>query len=286
MQAGRSMTLTSLPLTPTSQGVIALCYPSAMTIKDDESIELQTPLGAMRTYVFRPVAEGRYPGLVLFSEIFQVTGPIRRAAALLASHGFIVAVPEIFHEFEEPGTVLPYDQAGADRGNADKISKELSSYDDDARVTLNYLKMYPKCTGKLGAMGFCIGGHLAFRAAMNPEVLAATCCYPTDIHKRSLGKGLNDNSLDRIPDIKGELLVAFGRQDPHVPREGRAVIYKALADANTNFSWHEFNGAHAFMRDEGVRYDAAAARIVYGMAVELFKRKLGEGDVTATADRR
>jgi carboxymethylenebutenolidase len=254
-----------------------------MTIKDDESVELQTPLGAMRTHVLRPVAEGRYPGLVLFSEIFQVTGPIRRAAALLAGHGFIVAVPEIFHELEEPGTVLAYDQAGADRGNADKVSKELSSYDDDARVTLSYLKMHPKCTGKLGAMGFCIGGHLAFRAAMNPEVLAATCCYPTDIHKRSLGKGLNDNSLDRIPDIKGELLVVFGRQDPHIPREGRAVIYNALADANTSFSWHEFNGAHAFMRDEGARYDAAAARIVYGMALELFKRKLGEGDVAATA---
>jgi carboxymethylenebutenolidase len=254
-----------------------------MTIKDDESIDLQTPVGAMRTYIFRPVADGRYPGLVLFSEIFQVTGPIRRTAALLAGHGFLVAVPEIFHELEQLGTVLPYDQAGADRGNADKISKELSSYDADASTALSYLKTHPKCSGKLGAMGFCIGGHLAFRAAMNPEVLAATCCYATDIHKRSLGKGLNDNSLSRIPEIKGELLMVFGRQDPHVPREGRAVIYNALADANTNFSWHEFNGAHAFMRDEGARYDAAAARIVYGMALELFKRKLGEGDVTVTA---
>jgi len=254
-----------------------------MTIKDDESADLQTPVGTMRTHIFRPGADGRYPGLILFSEIFQVTGPIRRTAALLAGHGFLVAVPEIFHELEHPGTVLPYDQGGADRGNADKIGKELSSYDDDARTVLSYLKTHPKCSGKLGAMGFCIGGHLAFRAAMNPEVLAATCCYPTDIHKRSLGKGLNDDSLDRIPEIKGELLMVFGRQDPHVPREGRAVIYNGLADANTNFSWHEFNGAHAFMRDEGARYDAAAARIVYGMALELFKRKLGEGGVTATA---
>ena len=253
-----------------------------MTIKDDESADLPTPVGTMRTHIFLPVAGGRYPGLVLFSEIFQVTGPIRRTAALLAGHGYLVAVPEIFHELEQPGTVLPYDQAGADRGNVDKISKELSSYDDDARTVLNYLKTHPKCSGKLGAMGFCIGGHLAFRAAMNPEVLAATCCYPTDIHKRGLGKGLNDDSLDRIPEIKGELLMVFGRQDPHVPREGRAVIYNGLADAETNFSWHEFNGAHAFMRDEGARYDAAAARIVYGMALELFKRKLGEGDITAT----
>jgi carboxymethylenebutenolidase len=254
-----------------------------MTIKDDETIDLETPAGLMRTYILRPIAEGRYPGLVLFSEIFQVTGPIRRTASMLAGHGFVVAVPEIFHELEQPGTVLPYDQAGADRGNADKITKELSSYDNDARAVLTYLKTHPKCSGKLGVMGFCIGGHLAFRAAMNPEVLAATCCYPTDIHKRSLGKGLNDNSLDRITEIKGELMVVFGRQDPHIPREGRAVIYNALADAERIFSWHEFNGAHAFMRDEGARYDAAAARIVYGMALELFKRNLGEGNVLAAA---
>ena len=255
-----------------------------MTIKDDEMIDLETPTGPMRTYVLRPVAEGRYPGLVLFSEIFQVTGPIRRTASMMAGHGFVVAVPEIFHELEQPGTVLPYDQAGADRGNADKITKELSSYDHDARAALGYLKTHPQCTGKLGVMGFCIGGHLAFRAAMNPEVLAATCCYPTDIHKRSLGKGLHDNSLDRISEIQGELLLVFGRQDPHVPREGRAIIYNALADANRIFSWHEFNGAHAFMRDEGARYDAAAARTVYGMAVELFKRNLGEGNVLAAAE--
>ena len=71
-----------------------------MTIKDDETIDIETPTGPMRTYILRPVAEGRYPGLVLFSEIFQVTGPIRRTAAMLAGHGFVVAVPEIFHELE------------------------------------------------------------------------------------------------------------------------------------------------------------------------------------------
>ena len=251
-----------------------------MIITDNEFIDIPTPAGPMRTYVLYPVAEGRYPGIVLFSEIFQVTGPIRRSAALLAGHGFVVVVPEIFHELEEPGTVLPYDQAGADRGNADKINKELSSYDTDAKAALSYLKSHPKCTGKIGSMGFCIGGHLAFRSATNPEVLAATCCYPTDIHKRSLGKGLNDNTLDRIPEISGELLVVFGRQDPHVPREGRATIYNALADAGTNFSWHEFNGAHAFMRDEGARYDPAAARTVYAMALDLFRRKLSEGDLS------
>ena len=98
-------------------------------------------------------------------------------------------MPEIFHELEAPGTVLAYDQAGADRGNQDKVSKPVAAYDADARAVLVYLKSHPASTGKLGAMGICIGGHLAFRAAMNPEVLAGACFYATDIHKRSLGQG-------------------------------------------------------------------------------------------------
>ena len=247
-----------------------------MTITDLESADLTTPTGPMRTYLFRPVAEGRYPGLVLYSEIFQVTGPIRRMAAMLASHGFVVAVPEIFHEMEPAGTVLAYDEAGAARGNRHKITKTLLSYDSDARAALNYLASSPHCTGKLGVMGICIGGHLAFRAAMQPDVLGAACFYATDIHTRSLGQGLHDDSLDRIGEITGELLMVWGRQDPHIPHEGRALIYHALSDAGAQFQWHEFNAAHAFMRDEGSRYDPAAARICYNMALELFHRRLVE----------
>ena len=144
-----------------------------MTITESESTDLPTPTGPMRTYLVRPNVEGRYPGVVLYSEIFQVTGPIRRTAVMLASHGFVVAVPEIFHELEPAGTVLAYDEAGAARGNQHKITKTLSGYDGDARAVLDYLASSPHCTGKLGVMGICIGGHLAFRAAMQPDVLAA-----------------------------------------------------------------------------------------------------------------
>ena len=262
-----------------------------MIIKEASS-DLHTSNGPMRTCVFYPAAPGKYPGVVLFSEIFQVTGPIRRTAALLAGHGFVVAVPEIFHELEEIGRVLPYDQAGADRGNKDKTTKKLESYDEDSRVLLEYLKERADCSGKLGCVGICIGGHLSFRCAMNPQVRAAVCFYATDIHKRGLGLGTNDNSLDRIPEIKGELLMFWGKQDPHIPPEGRALIYQKLSAAGTVFSWHEFNGQHAFLRDEGPRYDAALAMNCYRMALDLFYRKLGEGDLNveqidpATAEGR
>jgi len=75
----------------------------------------------------------------------------------------------------------------------------------------------------------------------------------------------------------------WDRQDPHIPPEGRALIYNALSDAGAHFQWHEFNAAHAVLRDEGPRYDPAAARICYDMALELFTRKLGEGDQRAAA---
>jgi carboxymethylenebutenolidase len=250
-----------------------------MIIRDDEFADVPTSTGPMRTYIFRPVAPGKYPGVVFYSEIFQVTGPIRRTAAMLAGHGFVVAVPEIYHELEPAGTVLAYDQSGADRGNADKIKKEISSYDADSRAALDYLKTLPSCTGRLGAMGICLGGHLAFRAAMNPDVLATACFYATDIHKKSLGKGMNDNSLERAGSIKGELLHIWGRQDPHIPLEGRNLIKARLEEVGVRFTWHEFNGAHAFMRDEGPRYDPALSRLSWDLVLELFHRRLGLGDL-------
>ena len=70
----------------------------------------------------------------------------------------------------------------------------------------------------------------------------------------------------------------FGRQDPHIPVEGRRAIYQALSDAQRHFEWHEFNAAHAFLRDEGNRYNPSLALISYQLCVELFRRTLGDGD--------
>lgn len=245
-----------------------------MVIKDTEFADIPTPTGPMRTYIFRPVAPGKYPGVVFYSEIFQKTTPIHRAAAMLAGHGYVVVVPEVYHELEPAGTVLAYDGPGADRGNADKFGKEVSSYDGDARAALDYLKTLDYCSGRLGVMGICLGGHLAFRAAMNPDVQATACFYATDIHSGTLGKGQSDDSLKRAGDIKGELLHIWGRQDPHVPLDGRNLIKARLEEVGADFTWHEFNAAHAFMRDEGNRYDPALAHICWGLVFELFHRRL------------
>ena len=102
---------------------------------------------------------------------------------------------------------------------------------------LRWIFLSPHRTAQVSwvSWGCALGGHLAFRAAMQTDVLASTCFYATDIHKRSLSEGMRDNSLDRIREITGELLMIWGRQDPHIPREGRALIYNALSDTGTHF---------------------------------------------------
>ncbi len=171
-----------------------------MIIKE-EFADIATPTGPMRLHLFRPAAAGRYPGILLYSEIYQITGPIRRMAAFLAGQGYVVGAPEVYHEYEPLGTVLAYDVPGTDRGNELKFTKETSAFDSDARAGLDYLAGHARCTGRLGVMGICLGGHLAFRAALNPDVLAAACFYATDIDTGTLGKG--DDSQRRIADRLG-----------------------------------------------------------------------------------
>lgn len=249
-----------------------------MTITD-ETVDLPTLTGLMRTHIVRPAAAGRYPAILFYSEIFQVTAPIRRTAAMLAGHGYVVAMPEVYHEYEAAGVALAYDQAGSDRGNTLKTTKSVAAYDSDARALIDYLPTRADCTGTLGAMGICMGGHLALRAGFNPEIRGTVCFYATDVHTGTLGAGKQDDSLERMAEIKGELFMAWGRQDPHVPAEGRMKILARLTELNTRLNWHEVNGAHAFLRDEGVRYDPEHAHNLMSLALSFFHRRLGQGDL-------
>lgn len=239
-----------------------------------KTISLSTPQGTMHTLVLAPLPEGKYPCLLLYSEIFQLTGPIVRSAALLAGHGFIVALPEVYYQHLPAGTVLGYDDAGKDSGNQLKIDTPIENYDLGVEAIISHMKTESNCNGNFGSIGFCLGGHLAFRAALHKEIKATACFYATDIHSSTLGKIGTCDTLDRINEIKGELMMLWGRQDPHVPLEGRQKIYHELTQQNILFSWHEFNAAHAFMRDEGERYNPSIAQLGYQLALELFDRTL------------
>ena len=224
-----------------------------MRLKPTTFLDIDTPTGKMRTHWFEPVGETARPALMLFSEIYQMTGPIARTAAFLAGHGYVVAVPEVYHEYAEVGEAFAYDTAGTERGNRLKVTKAVASYDSDSRALIDTLLKHPACNGAIGSVGICLGG---------------VCLYATDIHKRSLGAGMQDNTLDRMGELKADMLMIWGRQDPHIPDAGRRLIYDAMSNAGVRFSWHEFNGEHAFMRDEGHRHDPAIAHLVHSLVLE------------------
>src|SRR5439155_26363582 len=142
--------------------------------------------------------EGRYPGILMYSDIFQITGPQTRVSARLAGYGFVVATPELYHRVEAPGTARPFDDDGAAGGQKGALATRVADFDADARAVLAYLGRHPRVKGdRLGAAGFCTGGHLAFRAAMRPEVRGTVCYYPTGVHDGKLGKDADAGSLAR-----------------------------------------------------------------------------------------
>ena len=246
-----------------------------MILHSDEVRDVDVPgSGPMRMHLFRPAAEGCFPGVLLFSEIYQVTAPIRRLAAMIAGNGHVVAVPEVYHEYEPAGTVLTYDPAGTDRGNALKVTKPVAAYDADAQAGLTALLEHPACNGRLGTFGVCLGGHLAYRAALDPRVSAAACFYPTDIHAGTLGEGRSDDSLARMADLKAGIMFVWGRQDPHVPYAGREAIRARLEEVGATYEWHEMNAQHAFLRDEGPRYDPALFLQAMALTLEFYRRTL------------
>ncbi len=238
-----------------------------------EYVDIPVADGAARTFVAQPHAEGKYPGILFYSDIFQLTGPMLRATARLAGYGFVVAAPEIYHRIEPPGTVIPFDDDGRTRGLAGAANTTVVEFDETARAVLDHLAAHPRVAlGQLGVGGFCIGGHLAFRAAFNRDVQATACFYGTGIHNGKLGQDADAGSLARAAEIRGELLMVWGARDPHVPEDARAQIETALQRAGTRYSVRLYDAEHAFMRDEGARYDPAATDGAWADMINLYRR--------------
>jgi carboxymethylenebutenolidase len=249
----------------------------------EEYKDIETTAGMMRVRIFIPTTPSTVPGVAVFTEIYQITGPVSRFCTQIASQGYIVACCESYHEFLPLGTVIPYDVPGTDLGNQLKVKKNLSQYDEDNKLVLDLLESLPACNGKLGSTGMCLGGHLAFRCAFDKRVLAAVCYFPTDIHSESLGSTKSD-SLVRCTEINGELLMIFGKQDTHIPVDGRLKINARLIEVGAVFSWCEFQAQHAFIRDESSkgRYDPALAEQCFQLLKALFFRKLYLGEPVVT----
>jgi len=239
-----------------------------MKLREDE-VRVPAAGYEIRSVVIGPVGAGPWPGVLLYTDIFQLTESTLRTARRLASAGFVVCVPEIYPRTGLAGAVLEFDDAGKQAGLAGAAATTTAQFDEDRVAVLDYLQRRPDVT-TLFATGFCIGGHLAFRAALDPRVAATVCFYPTGLHNGALGAD-HAGSLARAADIRGRLMIVFGSQDPHVPAGARLQILSELYAAGlADLELHVYTGGeHAFMRDVGARHDPVLTDLALTEAVSF-----------------
>ncbi|MGB7442837.1 MAG: dienelactone hydrolase family protein [Coleofasciculaceae cyanobacterium] len=236
------------------------------------NVDLRVDDSLMRVYVAAPKAAGLYPGILFYSDIYQLGGSMIRLANYLAGYGYVVAAPEIFHRIEPVGLVIEPDDLGRMRGNDDARRIRVADYDADGLAAIEFLKGESSvASGKIGTLGFCIGGHLAFRAAFQTEIKATVCCYPTGIPSGKLGREVAD-TIKRVNEIKGEMLMVFGTLDPHIPEHDRQILIQALEQARVSHKVLSYEAEHTFMRDDGYRYDSAASTSAWSEIIPFLER--------------
>jgi len=220
--------------------------------------------------VISPVDGGPGPGVLLYTDIFQRTESTLRTARRLASAGFLVVVPDIYPRGEVAGVALEFDDPGKQLGLAGAAAMTTAQFDSDRAAVLDAMEQRSD-VDRLLAVGFCIGGHLAFRAAFDARIAATVCFYPTGLHNGALGGDADAGSLAAAAAIHGRLMIVFGSQDPHVPPDARLAIASALYQAGLDdLELHVYRGGeHAFMRDIGPRHDPVLTDLALTEAVSF-----------------
>lgn len=211
------------------------------------------------------------PGIVLLQEIFGVNQEMRRIADWYAERGFVVLCPDLFWR-QQPGIQLT-DQTDAEWQRAFELYKGLDEAKavDDAGAALEVLRNHPACNGKVGAVGFCLGGKLAYLIATR---------YAPDCSVGYYGVGI-ENALDEMANLKGNLMLHIAELDQFCPAEAQVKIHAAL-NQNANVTIHDYAGQdHAFARVGGAHFNAAAAELANLRTLEFFARHLKGGDSSA-----
>ena len=141
---------------------------------------VDVPVGgrAMRTFVARPAASGAYPGIVFYTDIFQLTESSLRWAVRLAGYGFLVAVPEIYHRVEPAGTVLGFDDPGKVRGQADADAITTAEFDEDIAAAVEWLSGECPSVGAAGHSALSQSSAAAMSSSNSAVVIASASACP------------------------------------------------------------------------------------------------------------
>ncbi len=226
-----------------------------ITIKADDG-------GEFMGYLATPES-GSGPGVVVIQEIFGVNDVMRGITDGYAEAGYIALCPDIFWR-QEPGIQLT-DQSEEEWARAFELFNgfDLDKGVQDLDSTIETLRGLDGCSGKVGTVGFCLGGRLTYLTATRTKADAAVGYYGV-----MLTEHLDEN-------INVPLILHVATEDEFVPKEQQAEVHAAL-DGNDMVTIYDYVGQdHAFARVGGKHYDQASADLARGRTFDHFKAHLG-----------
>ena len=226
-------------------------------------IEITGPDGAFGAYVATP-ASGTGPGVIVIQEVFGVNKFLRETSDWLAEEGFVAIAPDLFWRFE-PGLQLD----PAVQADFEKALDLFGKYDQekgmgDLAATLAHARGMAETTGKIGCIGYCLGGRLAYMMAARTDIDASVGYY---------GVGL-DQLLDEKDKIGRPLMLHIAEEDGFVPKDEQERVHAGL-DSHPQATLFDYAGAdHGFARPGGHGYSEAAATQANGQTLDFLRRTL------------
>lgn len=229
------------------------------------NIQAKDGSGGFMAYVARP-AQTPAPAVIVIQEIFGVNAVMRDICDKMAGAGFLAVCPDLFWR-QEPGIQIT-DKSEAEWARAFELYKGFDENKgvEDLAATLDFIRDHKDCNGKVGDMGFCLGGKLAYLMAARTDADASVSYY---------GVGI-ENALGEVKNIRKPLLMHIAQEDKFVSKDAQEKITAALA-GNKNVEVRSYPGVnHAFARIGGEHYDEAAANAANERTLNFLKSHLAQ----------
>lgn len=229
-----------------------------------ETITITGPDGPFSGYLAKPDGAGPFPAIVVIQEIFGVNAVMRDICDGLAKDGYLALSPDLFWRIE-PGIDIT-DQSEAEWAKAFELFNafDVDKGMVDVQATIDAARKLPGANSKVGAVGYCLGGQLAFLTATRTNADAAVGFYGVNLQNRT----------DEASNISKPLMLHIAGKDEFVPTDAQAAIHAGL-DANANVTLHDYpERDHAFARVGGAHYDKDDADLANKRTQEFFKTHL------------